>query len=157
MPSRHSSLLLSLTSAVLVCACVTQPPAPSAPVSEKPAPAPVHVQPKPESPEQIAEKAARAAAQAELDSGIALYTNGDFRAAIKRFGAIQDSLKPYKDLELQALKYTAFSYCVSGHVPMCKLEFEKAFKLDSTFDLEPGEKGHPLWGPVFERAKKEPH
>jgi len=27
-------------------------------------------------------------------------------------------------------------------------------KLNKDFDLLPGEKGHPLWGPVFERAKK---
>jgi hypothetical protein len=92
-----------------------------------------------------------------LDSGIALYNNGDYRGAIKRFATIYDNLKPYKDMELLALKFTAFSYCVTGHAPMCKQEFEKAVKLDPSFDLDQGEKGHPLWGPVFERVKKEAH
>jgi hypothetical protein len=26
-------------------------------------------------------------------------------------------------------------------------------RLDPSFDLAPGEQGHPLWGPVFVKAK----
>jgi len=155
---RHGlpSLIAALIAAALMSACAMQAPPPGpAPVAAQPVPEPVRAQPETESPEKIAEKAARAAAQAEFDGAVALYTNGDYRGAIKRFTAIHDSLHAYRDLELLSLKYMAFSYCVTGHAPMCKQEFEKAFKLDPSFDLEPGEKGHPLWGPVFEKAKKE--
>jgi hypothetical protein len=48
----------------------------------------------------------------------------------------------------------AFSYCVSARQALCKQQFEKALKLDPAFSLAPGEHGHPLWGPVFERAAK---
>lgn len=109
----------------------------------------------PDSSEKIADKAARAIAQSELNSLIALYNNGDFHGAIKRFGAIDDTLRPYKEMELQGLKLTAFSYCLTGHAKLCKLQFERALKLDPAFDLEKGERGHPLWQPVFDRAKKE--
>ena len=58
-------------------------------------------------------------------------------------------------LQLEALKYAAFSYCVTRRVTLCRQQFAKAFKLDKSFDLSPGEKGHPLWTPSFERARKE--
>jgi hypothetical protein len=143
--------------ASLLSACATddqarKPDAQAAnPVAAKPAtPAP----PPPESPEKIAEKAARAAAQADLDGIIALYNNGDYNGEIKRFASINDALKPYKDLELLGIKYTAFSYCLTRRITACRQQFENAFKLDPSFDLLPGEKGHPLWGPVFARVKK---
>ena len=57
-------------------------------------------------------------------------------------------------MQLEALKYTAFSYCLIGRTVSCRQQFEKAFKLDPGFDLAAGEKGHPLWGPVFAKVKK---
>jgi hypothetical protein len=110
--------------------------------------------PAPESHEQTAEKQARATAQSELESLVVLYNNGDFQTEIKRFNSNIEVLKPFKDLELLGLKYTAFSYCLIGRKALCKQQFEKAFKLDPTFDLKDGEKGHPIWGKVFDRVKK---
>jgi hypothetical protein len=143
--------------AALLSACVSDDAAKQAnalqakPVVVEPPPP---ASPPPETPEQIAEKAAHAAAQADLDSIIGLYNNGDYQGEIKRFTNTHDALKPYKDLELLGLKFTAFSYCLIGRLALCKLQFEKAFKLDPSFDLKDGEKGHPIWGKVFDRAKK---
>jgi tetratricopeptide (TPR) repeat protein len=138
----------------LLCSCAEETikktePQPKA-VEVQPAPPPPPV----ETPEQIAAKAARAAAQAEYDAIIGLYNDGDYRGEIKRFTAAEESLKPYKDLELDGLKFTAFSYCLQGRQVQCRQEFEKAIKIDPSFDLKEGEKGHPLWGPVFKRVKK---
>jgi len=58
-----------------------------------------------------------------------------------------------KVIQVEAYKYLAFSYCVTSRQALCKQQFEKALKLDPTFELGRGEKGHPLWGPVFEKAK----
>jgi hypothetical protein len=91
--------------------------------------------------------------QAGLKEGIAFYNNGDYNEAIKRFGA-NDIANGSKATQLTALKYSAFSYCVTSRQTLCRQQFEKALKLDPAFDLEPGEKGHPLWGPVFMHAKK---
>jgi hypothetical protein len=44
---------------------------------------------------------------------------------------------------------------VTQRTTLCRQQFAKAFKLDKSFDLSPGEKGHPLWTPSFERARKE--
>lgn len=92
-------------------------------------------------------------AQSGLKDGIALYNNGDYNGAIKRLGSA-DISGGSKAIQLEALKYTAFSYCVTGRQTLCRQQFEKALKLDPAFDLEPGEHGHPLWGPVFTKAKK---
>lgn len=93
------------------------------------------------------------AEQMGLKEGIELYNKGSFNDAIKRLAA-PDVAAGSKAAQLQGLKYTAFSYCVTSRQTLCRQSFEKAFKLDPAFDLAPGEHGHPLWGPVFARAKK---
>ncbi len=141
---------------LLLAACETEQPAVKpAPVEQPAPPAPVLPPPPPaETPEQLAEKAARASAETERDSVLALYNNGDYHGAIKRGLAVEDDLKIYKDLELQIIKYTAFSYCLSGNPKLCRAQFEKAFKLEPGFALEAGEVGHPMWQRSFDQAKK---
>ena len=101
----------------------------------------------------------RVEAQAERDEvalrdGIRLYNEGDFNGAIKRLNS--NDLRGNSTLRTRvtALKYTAFSYCVTSRPKQCEEAFERALKLDPDFTLESGEQGHPLWGPVFERAKR---
>jgi hypothetical protein len=95
------------------------------------------------------------AAQAAVSNGIELYNDGDYRGAIKRLADSNEIWKAETPVQLKALKYMAFSYCVTGRQTLCEQQFEKALKLDPAFNLKPGEKGHPLWGPAFERAKRE--
>lgn len=92
--------------------------------------------------------------QVALREGIRLYNEGDFNGAIKRLGS--NDIRGGAPLRTRttALKYTAFSYCVTSRPKQCQQAFEKALKIDPEFTLEPGEQGHPLWGPAFERAKK---
>jgi hypothetical protein len=91
---------------------------------------------------------------------MALYDSGDFNGAIKRLlGAKEiwtDSTSPTASAnKLAAHKYLAFSYCVTKRRTLCRKQFVEALKLDPGFNLEPTEKDHPIWGPEFERAKKE--
>lgn len=88
-----------------------------------------------------------------LDDGIALYDKGDYNGAIRKLGSANVPTAP-KATQLAALKYTAFSYCLTNRQTLCRQQFEKALKIDPAFDLDPGEKGHPLWGPVFSKVKK---
>lgn len=88
-----------------------------------------------------------------LQEGIRLYNDGDYDGAIKRLGARDLNNGPLAT-RLTALKYTAFSYCVTSRPAQCRQAFDKALRLDPSFDLAPGEHGHPLWGPVFTRAKQ---
>ena len=85
--------------------------------------------------------------------GIRLYNEGDFNGAIKRLGARDLSNSPMAT-RLNALKYTAFSYCVTSRPAQCRQAFDRALRLDPGFDLAPGEHGHPLWGPVFTKARQ---
>jgi len=95
-----------------------------------------------------------------LDEGIALYDAGDFNGAIKRLLSAKEiwtdaTTATSTANKLSAHKYLAFSYCVTKRRPQCRKQFVDALKLDPAFNLEPTEKTHPIWGPEFERAKKE--
>lgn len=88
-----------------------------------------------------------------LNEGIQLYDKGEFNAAIRRLNA-PEIRSADRSVQTRALKYMAFSYCVTSRQTLCRRQFEKALKIDPAFDLAPGEKGHPLWGSVFDRVKK---
>lgn len=88
-----------------------------------------------------------------LRDGIRLYNEGDFNGAIRRLSARDVSNGPTAT-RLTALKYMAFSYCVTSRPAPCRQAFDRALRMDPSFDLAPGEHGHPLWGPVFTRAKQ---
>jgi len=92
--------------------------------------------------------------QAALREGIRLYNEGDFNGAIKQLNGNDIRSGAPLRTRTMALKYTAFSYCVTSRPKQCQQAFEKALKIDPGFSLEPGEEGHPLWGPAFERAKR---
>lgn len=92
--------------------------------------------------------------QVALREGIRLYNEGDFNGAIKRLTSNDIRSGAPLRTRTTALKYTAFSYCVTSRPKQCQQTFEKALKIDPEFSLDPGEQGHPLWGPAFERAKK---
>src|SRR5271169_1174782 len=93
-------------------------------------------------------------AQRSLDDGIAQYDQGDFGAAIVKLTPVAETTSASVSLRTTAYKYLAFSYCVTNRPTQCRVQFEKAFSLNPNFDLEPSEKGHPLWAPVFDRVKK---
>jgi len=88
-----------------------------------------------------------------LREGIALYNDGNYNGAIKRLNGPEMNGAALRN-RLAALKYTAFSYCVTGRQALCRQSFDRALRLDPAFDLGPGEHGHPLWGPVFAQAKQ---
>ena len=100
------------------------------------------------------------ASERALAAGIALYDAGNFNGAIERLrGAREiwsDSTSPGATAnKLAAHKYLAFSYCVTNRRALCRQQFVDAIKLEPNFDLAPAEKGHPLWGPEFDRARKQ--
>jgi hypothetical protein len=91
-------------------------------------------------------------AAASLREGVRLYNIGEFNNAIAKLNApeIQNADAATRT---SALKYTAFSYCVTQRPVPCRQAFDKALRIDARFELAPGEEGHPMWSPVFEKAK----
>ncbi|WP_332876243.1 TssQ family T6SS-associated lipoprotein [Massilia sp. S19_KUP03_FR1] len=141
-------LLIALCVALSACAD-TKPGAPKAAPPRvavavaKPAPAP----------DTMAPAILPAAPVSVLAEGIALYEKGDYNGAVKKLAVANVATAP-KATQLSALKYTAFSYCLTSRQALCRQQFEKALKIDASFDLEPGEKGHPMWWPAWLKAKK---
>jgi tetratricopeptide (TPR) repeat protein len=88
-----------------------------------------------------------------LSDGIRLYDQGNYAAAIRKITSSNEIWYAGVSVQTEALKYLAFSYCITRREAQCRQEFEKALKLDPEFDLATNEKGHPLWGPVFAKAK----
>jgi len=107
-----------------------------------------------QSPRSEARDTASGRDQAALRDGIRLYNEGDFNGAIKRLGSDDIRSSSPVRIRVTALKYTAFSYCVTSRPKQCEQAFEKALKIDPDFTLDAGEEGHPLWGPAYERARR---
>jgi hypothetical protein len=156
MNSLTRTLAAALAGALVLSGCETvapkAPPKPE-PVVHHPAP-PTPPRPAPGTPgNPIPPGAPAATDQNTLKDGIDLYNKGAYNEAIKKFNAPEIANLSKAD-RLQAYKYSAFSYCVTSRQVQCRQQFEKAFKLDASFNLQPGEHGHPLWTPMFEKAKK---
>jgi hypothetical protein len=160
---RTHLLVLATAGALLLGGCAEFPG-----FDQKPARSPSHPKAAAAKPVPVAERDAGPAREAAsrqhdrddgpkeasgLREGIRLYNEGDFDGAIRRLSARDVNNGPLST-RLAALKYTAFSYCVTSRPGPCRQSFDKALHLDPSFDLAPGEHGHPLWGPVFTKAKQ---
>jgi hypothetical protein len=104
------------------------------------------------SPDTEPGRAAMRQAAAALLDGIRQYDNGNFRGAIAALGTPAMQAAP-DAMRVEALKYTAFSYCVMEDYAPCRHAFDRSLAIDPGFELGRSERGHPMWGPVFEAAK----
>ena len=95
----------------------------------------------------------QANAEITLAEGLRLYEAGHYYLAEEQL------LSPPlwagdAQVQLKALKYLAFSYCVTERPIQCRFAFDRALQIDPTFHLGTAEASHPLWGPVFVRAAR---
>lgn len=97
---------------------------------------------------------AQSAARATVASARAAYNAGDYERTLYILGHAHDIDGATTDTQIEAHKLTAFSYCVTNRVSLCRLEFAKILDLDPHFELSTAEKGHPIWGPAFEAARR---
>jgi Tfp pilus assembly protein PilF len=97
---------------------------------------------------------AQAQGERMLSAGIRNYENGDYKEAAQQLqGSLDAGLSSKRD-QVTAHKYLAFVYCTSKRVPQCREQFRKALDVDPSFELKPGEQGHPIWGPTFRSVKQ---
>ena len=90
--------------------------------------------------------------ESQLKEGIRLYEDGKYPAATTTLqNALQAGLTDSE--QITANKYLAFISCVSNRERQCRAYFRRAFEIDPSFELEPAEAGHPIWGPVFRSVK----
>ena len=94
-------------------------------------------------------------AEQELSAGISNYDKGNYQTAARELKYSINSGLTFQSDEISAHKYLAFIYCVTERTRLCSEEFRKIFVLDPHFELSPAEAGHPIWGPVYRRVRKE--
>ncbi len=138
--------------ALWLAGCGATPDKP-APRAERPRPAPrapppAALPPAPDDRASPADDNAAQTSQAIYAEGLRLYRAGQYDDAIARFAAVQSP----PSLRVQALKHTAFGYCVTNRLPLCQRAFQDALALSPAFRLTKAEQGHPVWGPVFTKA-----
>lgn len=114
------------------------------------------VAPPPPPPEPTAEERAamarEAAGRRHVDLGVAHFEAGNYPEA-EHMLLTPEVWQASQSQQLRALKFLAFTYCVSERPQLCRQSFERAFQLDPGFDLEVAEQGHPLWGQAYAEAK----
>ncbi len=104
------------------------------------------------SPEQKAQAESNEKGRAALLKGISFYQAGDYPAAESALLS-HDIWDAQDATKISALKYLAFTYCVTERKTLCRQSFDRALQLDGGFNLEPAEHAHPLWGSAFESAR----
>lgn len=97
---------------------------------------------------------AQRAADETLQAAQDAFASGDYARTIKLLRNSDTVDAADRRTQVDAHKLIAFSYCVTGRVALCRVEFEKALRLDPKFELSNAEKGHPIWGPAFEAARQ---
>lgn len=97
---------------------------------------------------------AQSAARATVLSARAAYNAGDYERTLTILGRSHDIDSGSTDTQIEAHKLMAFSYCVTNRTSLCRIEFSKILDIDPHFELSTAEKGHPIWGPAFEAARR---
>jgi Tfp pilus assembly protein PilF len=92
-------------------------------------------------------------AKAQLKEGIKDYEDGLLTQASANFQSALDSGLTEGD-QVTAHKYLAFIYCATQRERQCRAHFRTALEIDPSFELTPAEAGHPMWGPVFRKARE---
>ncbi len=154
-----SSRIFCVATAAVLAACAAPPP-------PKPMPAAVVTQAAPIPPRPIQPAAPPpsvpaapvviepSASEKALVAGLASFDRGDYTGAIRQLTPLTGDSALDTQSQLRALKTLAFAQCLTRATTPCRQTFERAFKLDGKFDLAPAERGHPIWGPQFDRARK---
>lgn len=152
-----SLIILAFFGVLALAGCAAPGPADSAPPVVVTAPPQPKVDPKPVVTEPVVPPVVPkepSPSEKALTAAIATFDRGEYAAAIRQLTPLTTDASLDHANQLLALKSLAFSECLSRKITACRKTFERAFRLDHQFDLAPAEKGHPVWGPQFERARK---
>lgn len=92
------------------------------------------------------------AAEAELEQIRSAFNEGDYSAVIRQVGRSSTLPASAPNQYSEALKLQAFSFCVREYTFLCEERFKQALAVDPSFTLAQAERGHPTWGPVYEKV-----
>lgn len=89
-----------------------------------------------------------------LEQITADFHEGEYRSVIKKVKEAPETTLGGLAFRTEALKYKAFSECVSKQPRNCRSTFRSLLEFNPSFDLTPAEANHPQWGKVFAEEKK---
>lgn len=92
------------------------------------------------------------AAEAELEQIRTAFNEGDYSTVIRQVGRSNTLPAAAPNQYSEALKLQAFSFCVREYTFLCEEGFKQALEVDPGFTLAQAERGHPNWGPVYEKV-----
>lgn len=106
-----------------------------------------------DSPVGVLELAARPAEKALL-AGMRSYDEGQYAdAEFQLNAALAARLSSTRD-QAGAYKTLAFIYCTTRRERQCLDAFRSARRADPGFALSKSEEGHPVWGPLYDKARR---
>src|SRR5204862_7652848 len=85
--------------------------------------------------------------ETELEFGIRAYEAGEHAYAARLLQLSLDTGLRGASNRAKAHKYPAFIHCASGRVQQCRADFRMVLEVDSSFDLQDDDTGHPIGGP----------
>jgi len=163
MMNQSSKFASILAAGLMLVACANQPtteqtqsvlPESNAVTQEKATKYPMQVEPTVQAAPADSAPPEPSANEKNLVIAITSFERGEYKKSMRLLSPLTTDARLAINARLKAMKTLAFSQCLTGAVVACRGTFERAFKLDSKFDLAPAEHGHPVWGPQFERARK---
>ena len=89
------------------------------------------------------------AEQVLLDSYKADYDSGEYRPLIKKIKATPELKNGSAAFREEALKYQAFSECISKMPRSCRATFRTLFSENPNFALSVAEENHPAWKATY--------
>jgi hypothetical protein len=103
----------------------------------------------PNGPDTVATPAQQQAL-AELEQD---YSAGNYAQVARTVGLSAALQTAPPSVYIPAMKLQAFSYCLQKITYQCERSFDRLLERYPDFDLAPSERNHPMWGPVFSKAK----
>ncbi len=82
------------------------------------------------------------------------FHKGEYRTVINKVKQTPETYLGGLSFRSGALKYKAFSECVSRQQTNCRKTFRQLLEINPDFNLKESEANHPQWGKVFTAEKK---
>lgn len=82
------------------------------------------------------------------------FHEGEYKTVIRTVRQTPETSLGGLNFRSEALKYKAFSECVSRQQTNCRKTFRQLLEINPDFNLKESEANHPQWGKVFTAEKK---
>lgn len=90
-----------------------------------------------------------------LEQARARYDDGAYAEAASLLQGSAEIWSDTPEVRIQAYKLLAFSQCALNRRTACQETFDALLRLSPDYTLTAAEASHPIWGPTFQRARRQ--